>query len=147
MVAQHAGAHYCQCFGLKFLNLWAHYLMNKFLVVCSSHSNTIWHSISCNNTVFIIDKNHYLLHFRLWVTNFFFFGCSTVHDLQTLLWDFNSGLKSCIHVKLIAIIRFKKFSPLLNHFHCSCVISRRVCFCTSVSACDTYNAATFFLNK
>ncbi len=58
-------------FGLKFSNLWVQYWMNTFLVVCSSHGNTIWPFISPNNTVFIVCKNHHLLYFRLWATKFF----------------------------------------------------------------------------
>ncbi len=78
-----------------------------------------------------------------------FFGCGEVHDFQTLLCDFNSRLKSRIHVSWIAIIQFKKFSPSLqNHFKCSCMILSRVCFYASVSALSNQPPppATFFLN-
>ncbi len=63
LVAQHTGLHYCvilichfQFFGPKFSNLWVQHWTNKFLVVFSSHGNTIYYLISCINTTFIYAK-------------------------------------------------------------------------------------------
>ncbi len=151
------GCATCQCalscsidtpmsfFRPKFSNLWAQYRTNKFLIVRSSHSNTIWHLVRHNNTVVIIHK--IIICFTLDCGSWNFFGCSKVCDFQMLLWDFNSCLKYRIRVSLIAIIQFKNFFPHLDHFKCSGMILRCVCFCATVNACGTHYTATFFLNK
>ncbi len=110
---QHASAHYravlthcCQCF------------LNRSFRICGR--NTEWINFWSYAVVVVIpfgflsvsvilslSYTKIVIHFTLDCGWHNFFGCE-VCNVQTLLWDFNSGSKSCIHVSWIANIRFKK---------------------------------------
>ncbi len=138
--------HHRQFFWSKFSKLSVQYWTNRLSLVCSSHANTIWHSVSCNHTVFIVRKHHHLLHFRLWVTKFFWSRRSLQLPNITLRFYFRIEIPHPCLINGNYLIQ-KFFSSLLDHFKCSCAILRHVCFCISVNACGTYYNVTFFLNK